>query len=375
MLLIYFITFVLIMISLGIMVGLEYGQSLIAPSTSTISTNSTTTATTTTATADSTQESVSTLVNIIVSIVMQIINAALWISLSFLLELEYNHTCTNKIVSQMTKTSVAMWINIILLPIIVNYFINNRYYGSDGLAGIVFDYHISTITVGLMVKLLDPASLLIYLGINIKCIRNYLIKARYRKGKSHDQIEEEQMRNVYQLYEAPEFNIAEAYTYILSNVLHAAFFCELQPFILFFALIEAIGFYWVCKFKVLKWCKIPQMTEKLIFDVALSFFMLVPIFYGVGSIFNSYIASTLNPNRTFSFIPSAICLGIGLLGYFNPKNSIQRFVEYFVIKCSCCITSEPDELLRSNSGTESVQKNVRLDTYYKSSNSLSLLGF
>jgi hypothetical protein len=106
MLLIYFITFVLIMISLGIMVGLEYGQSLIAPSTSTVSTNSTTTATTTTA--GSTQESVSTMVNIIVSISMQIINAALWVSLSFLLELEYNHTCTNKIVSQMTKTSVAM---------------------------------------------------------------------------------------------------------------------------------------------------------------------------------------------------------------------------------------------------------------------------
>lgn len=195
------------MISLGIMVGLEYGQSLIAPSTPTNSTT-TATATTTTATADSTQESFSTLVNIIVSIVMQIINAALWVSLSFLLELEYNHTCTNKIVSQMTKTSVAMWINIILLPIIVNYFINNRYYGSDGLAGIVFDYHISTITVGLTVKLLDPVSLLIYLGINIKCIRNYLIKARYRKGKSQDQIEEEQMRNVYKLYEAPEFNIA-----------------------------------------------------------------------------------------------------------------------------------------------------------------------
>jgi hypothetical protein len=103
----------------------------------------------------------------------------------------------------MTKSSVAMWINIIILPIIVNYFINNRYYGSDGLAGIVFDYHISTLTVGLGVKLLDPLSLLIYLGTSIKCIRNYLIKARYRKGVSQDQSEEESLRNIYKLYEAP----------------------------------------------------------------------------------------------------------------------------------------------------------------------------
>lgn len=103
----------------------------------------------------------------------------------------------------MTKTSVAMWINIIILPIIVNYIINNRYYGSDGLAGIVFDYHISTITVGLSVKLLDPVSLIIYLGTSIKCIRNCLIMTRYRKSTSKDQSEEESLRNIYKLYEAP----------------------------------------------------------------------------------------------------------------------------------------------------------------------------
>jgi hypothetical protein len=134
---------------------------------------------------------------------MQVINAALWVSLSILLELEYNHTFTNKIISQMTKSSVAMWINIIILPILVNYFINNRYYGADGLAGIVFDYHISTIAVGLTVKLFDPMSLIIWLGLSIKGIRNYLIKARYQKGQLSDKVKEESMRNVYNLYEAP----------------------------------------------------------------------------------------------------------------------------------------------------------------------------
>jgi hypothetical protein len=158
-------------------------------------------------------------------------------------------------------------------------------------------------------------------------------------------------------------------------VLHAAFFCELQPFVLLLALGEAVGFYWVCKFKVLKWCKIPQMTEKLIFDVALSFFMLVPVFYGVGSIFNSYVAYRIDSTRAFSFIPSAICVGVGLLGYFNPHNSVQRFVEYFVIKCKCCFDREAEEEMASASGSDVTAKNIRLDTYYKFSNSLALLGF
>lgn len=319
------------MISLGIMVGLEYGQSVLAPSPAKANASGTTT------TATNENEQASTLVNIIVSIVMQIINALLWKSLATLLELEYNHTFTQKILSQMNKSLTAMLINIIVLPIIVNYAINNRYYGADGLGGIVFDYHISTITVGLTIKLLDPVSLLIKLGTSIKCIRNYLIKARYRNNHNEEQTQvgEEDMRNVYRLYEAPEFNIAEAYTYILSNILHAAFFCELQPFILLLALVEAITFYWVCKFKVLKWCRMPKMTDKQIFEGALSMFMLVPVFYGVGSIFNSYIASRVEPSRTFSFIPAAICIGIGLLNYFNPKNSIQNFIE-FVVDHSCC---------------------------------------
>lgn len=165
----------------------------------------------------------------------------------------------------MTKTSVAMWINIIILPIIVNYFINNRYYGADGLSGIVFDYHISSISVGLIVKLLDPVNLIFKLCISVKCIRNYIIKARYIKRNKDDKIEEESMKKIYRFYKAPEFNIAEAYTYILSNILHAAFFCSLQPFVLVLALFEAIFFYWICKFKILKFCQIPKMTEKLIF--------------------------------------------------------------------------------------------------------------
>jgi ABC-type Na+ efflux pump permease subunit len=89
------------------------------------------------------------------------------------------------------------------------------------------------------------------------------------------------------------------------------------------------------------------MTEKLIFDVAISMFMLVPVFYGVGSIFNSYIASRIDSNRSFSYIPSAICLGIGLLNYFNPSNSVQKFIEYFVIKCTCCFSNEPEESVSS----------------------------
>ena len=64
--------------------------------------------------------------------------------------------------------------------------------------------------IGLIYRIINLYSLiktyeLIYVGINIKFIRNNVIKARYRKTKPEDKIEEEQMRKVYDLYQAPEF--------------------------------------------------------------------------------------------------------------------------------------------------------------------------
>ena len=66
--------------------------------------------------------------------------------------------------------------------------------------------------------------------------------------------------------------------------------------------------------------------EKSIFEVALVHFTFVPIFYGVGAIYNSYVAYQIDNTREFNFLGSAICIGLGLLSYFNPKNIIQMFV-------------------------------------------------
>jgi len=65
------------------------------------------------------------------------------------------------------------------------------------------------------------------------------------------------MKNVNTLYEGPDFQIAESYIFIISNVAHAFFFAELQPFILVLVFFECLFFYWVCKIQILKICKMP----------------------------------------------------------------------------------------------------------------------
>ena len=99
----------------------------------------------------------------------------------YLLNLEYNHTNTNKIVSQMSKTLFAMSINVIVLPIIVNYGFGNSIYGASGLAGIVFDYHISAVTINIVLQLINPIFIVLKVCLYIKRIRNFLIRSIYTK--------------------------------------------------------------------------------------------------------------------------------------------------------------------------------------------------
>jgi hypothetical protein len=69
------------------------------------------------------------------AISLQIINKIIWISMFNLLEMEYNHTLTNKIVSQMNKTLFSTTVNNILLPFVSKYVFRNLIYDPDGLNG------------------------------------------------------------------------------------------------------------------------------------------------------------------------------------------------------------------------------------------------
>lgn len=76
--------------------------------------------------------------------------------------------------------------------------------------------------------------------------------------------------------------------YIIGAVLHAAFFCHLQPFTIVLVFCMIVVFYLINRFKLLRFCLIPEMTELLVFETALTHAGLVPIVYGVGCLVISY---------------------------------------------------------------------------------------
>lgn len=124
---------------------------------------------------------------------MNIINKFLWFSLFYLLDLEFNHTLTEKIISQMNKVLMLSCVNIIVLPIISNYVVLHQgfVFGNQGLAGFAFDYHISCI-LQIITKLADPVMIIKKVLITIRWLRYKLIrflvpqpaKVDFRKGST-----------------------------------------------------------------------------------------------------------------------------------------------------------------------------------------------
>lgn len=85
----------------------------------------------------------------------------------------------------MNKTLFASSVNVIVLPIISFYVIPNiypspdtigKYFQADGVAGQVYDYQISMLTVGLILRFLDPLNLLKRIGLWIRKTRNLIIR-------------------------------------------------------------------------------------------------------------------------------------------------------------------------------------------------------
>lgn len=171
-----------------------------------------------------------------------------------LLEMEYNHTLTNKIVSQMNKTLFSTTVNNILLPFVSKYVFRNLIYDPDGLNGQAFTFQIVFLVVAL-VNTLDPVNLIKRVILWARKLRNSAI--RWYCAKLPKIQPEKGIHQVNTLYEGSYFNIAQNYVNLMGAIYHALFFCQLQPSILVLVILMSGVFYCGNKYRLLRTCKIP----------------------------------------------------------------------------------------------------------------------
>ena len=154
---IWAVAFLIIILSLGIIVGLNYGQRTLNSSTVV-------------------NQNVITIINYIITFSIVIFNIILQAILTKLIALEYNHSVSDAMISMLTKTVFTQSINCIALPFISEVLTTKNYFGASGVSGVAFDFSISNSLVPVVLSLLNPVYLLKRLLLWIKCSRNFLIR-------------------------------------------------------------------------------------------------------------------------------------------------------------------------------------------------------
>ena len=79
------------------------------------------------------------------------------------------------------------------------------------------------------------------------------------------------------------------------------------------------------------------MTDLLVFETALSQAGLVPIMYGTGSVVIAYMERSINKDIAMPYVSSFICIGVGLLGIFNPGDILNKIVKKIMKSCKCLV--------------------------------------
>jgi hypothetical protein len=83
----------------------------------------------------------------------------------------------------MNKALFATCFNVLVLPMIVFVTIRGIPFGQNGLVGFVFNYHITTLTAGLILRLIDPVEQIKRIIISVKSLRNWFLR-KIRKAYS-----------------------------------------------------------------------------------------------------------------------------------------------------------------------------------------------
>ena len=131
---------------------------------------------------------------------------------------------------------------------------------------------------------------------------------------------------VNQLYEGSDFDITSSYVYLIANLLHASFYCILQPFLLVLTGLGVFLFYYIKKYLLLTRYNEPHMLNKLVFSNAVAALSYVPVFYGVGGLV--FLTVIYDP-KVELIVPSAIAVLLGLFNTFNPGGWFDKPIEYF----------------------------------------------
>ena len=106
------------------------------------------------------------------------------------------------------------------------------------------------------------------------------------------------------------------YNYISITILHAAFYCCLEPWILVMALVSVVLMYLVKKYLILRRYCTPNHFHRLVFETALLGLSFAPLMFGSGSLL--FVLLLSSSYEVSLIVPCALIIVVSVVNIANP---------------------------------------------------------
>lgn len=122
------------------------------------------------------------------------------------------------------------------------------------------------------------------------------------------------------------------YTYINLTLMHGAFYCSIQPWILVVGCISIILAYTIKKYLLLRRYTAPKKLHRLVFDHSNVSVSYTPLMFGLGALLSTLV--THKQYEIMLVIPSALLIFLSIVNIMNPKELFDRFGDgmYTIVK-------------------------------------------
>lgn len=222
---------------------------------------------------------------------------------------EREYTETNHQTTLGLKSVLALLINSIMIPILVNYAIKRNLYGKNGLAYDVFYLGLTNSFLTPILKIFD-----------LQFIYSRIMARYQNSAKARLKLSQQEL-NDYTEYSS--FEVGYEYIYAINLFLFTCFFASLQPIIAIFAIFGLTLMFWAQKNAIYGRYKRPVPGTTTINNTMYQFIYLGGIFFSLGSL--SWASFFPQGAHNRGFIPNMVCLGISVIMFLLPYDVIFEY--------------------------------------------------
>ena len=257
-----------------------------------------------------------------ISIVISILNIILEFIMKFFTKMEKQKSMTKYYLSYSIKLTIFTFTTSAIVPFISDYLNSdsNEHSKNNSDNNLITNMFFLFLTN----SFISPVVWTLNISLIIKKIRIYLIERKKVPDSMHFKTQKE----LNELYEYPDMDIASKYSYIYKTILMTMFYLPIFPLGVPISLLGLLLAYYLEKFNFTHSYKRPEMLNEKLGEFYFSFFIFASISYSIG---NYFFMKDIFDDKIWPLLNISIFSFLAIIPYTKPISYFFKWNKHFDI--------------------------------------------